>query len=170
MIELSEIVLGSENDAAAVLEALRELKKRYKFVFVADYLELVGLSTSLADQRWGWTELNEVPIKQVEDGFLLELPAPTPYRMDAEMPNADARIALRDAIRYDKNVRGMAYGDIAHKHDITVNSVTAALENDEIEFFKIPLTQIDSGVTSYIKVITSKGTTYKDVAENWKAF
>jgi hypothetical protein len=86
------------------------------------------------------------------------------------MANTDVRIALRDAIRYDKNMRGMADGDIAHKHNLTVNSVTVALENDEVDVYKIPLTQLESGAKATITIIVPKGTTYKQIAEHWKAF
>jgi hypothetical protein len=86
------------------------------------------------------------------------------------MPNADARIALRDAIRYDRNTRGMSDADIAQKHNISIPSVNAACDNDEIEIYFVPLTQIGTGAKADICIIAAKGVTYQQIAENWKAF
>lgn len=82
MIELSEVILGSEAQAEVVRQALLELLNRHNFVSVADYLELVGLSGSYSDQKLGWTELNNVPINPVDGGFSLDLPTPNQLVID----------------------------------------------------------------------------------------
>jgi hypothetical protein len=73
---LGEIVLGSQDDAEKVLDTLRILLHTYDTVTVGDYLELVGISPTFTDSRVGWTKLDNVPIKKVPKGFLLELPEP----------------------------------------------------------------------------------------------
>lgn len=69
-----EILLGSNEDAEIVLERLTDIVDKYDSASVADLHELVGLPTNYVDNDWGWTDLSEADIRQVREGFLLELP------------------------------------------------------------------------------------------------
>lgn len=71
---MQKIVIATEEEANEVLKTLLKLHKRYGFATMGDYLELVGLPFTYADEKIGWTELNDIPIKTVEGGFALELP------------------------------------------------------------------------------------------------
>lgn len=83
---MQDIVLSSEEDAENVLDVLRKLLDRYEQATVADYLELVGISSSFTDTKVGWTDLTNVSIKSVKDGFFLELP--NPESIDHSRPSA----------------------------------------------------------------------------------
>jgi len=78
MLSVVNVILASEEDANVVRDALRKLLNLYEVVTVADYLELVGSSSStFADQKVGWTELGDIPIARTKDaGFVLDLPEP----------------------------------------------------------------------------------------------
>jgi len=73
---MQEIVISSVEDVEEVRRALKKLLDTYDQVTMGDYLELVGLASSFSDQKIGWTELGDIPIKKVQDGFVLELPEP----------------------------------------------------------------------------------------------
>jgi hypothetical protein len=71
-----DLVLVSREEAQAVLEQLGAIIERYDVVSVADLYETVGLPSTHVDNKWGWASLNNSVIRQVRNGFLLELPRP----------------------------------------------------------------------------------------------
>lgn len=78
--EFSEITLDSRAEAIDVIEALNDRVIRYKSASVTDLYDLVGVTGSYADQRWGWTDLRDADIRQNRGGWLIDLPAPEPLR------------------------------------------------------------------------------------------
>lgn len=72
--ESNDIVLASRDDAQSVLDTMIECVDKYEVVSLADLYELVGLPQSHVDQKWGWTYLSSANIRQIRDGYLLELP------------------------------------------------------------------------------------------------
>lgn len=70
------VVLASEEDAKAVRETLLKLLANYEVVTQGDLWNLVGRDTTYSDEKVGWTELKDLQIKPVEEGFALELPDP----------------------------------------------------------------------------------------------
>jgi hypothetical protein len=75
MTKTDEIVLASENEANAVLSAMKDILNKYEQVTFADLLELVGIASVYKDNRIGWTSLRNVEVKAVKDGFILDLPS-----------------------------------------------------------------------------------------------
>lgn len=69
-----DLVFASRAEAEAVIEALSLLVDQYDVASLADLHQLVGLPTVHTDQKWGWDRLVEVNIRQIRDGWLLELP------------------------------------------------------------------------------------------------
>lgn len=76
--EINELILVSREEAEKVVEMLSEIIGKYDVASVADLYDLVGLPTSYVDNKWGWTFLNNVDIRQVRDGYLIDLPAVEP--------------------------------------------------------------------------------------------
>lgn len=76
--DFQEIVLEHRTEAIEVVEALVIRIGRYGAVTVAELYDLVGVTGSYADQRWGWNDLATADVRQVPGGFLLDLPAPEP--------------------------------------------------------------------------------------------
>lgn len=73
-----EVVLKTHADAFKLRDALQDLMDQYSLVTVADFYDLVKLPPTIGDNRWGWSELGDMPITRTRVGYLLELPKPTP--------------------------------------------------------------------------------------------
>jgi hypothetical protein len=86
------------------------------------------------------------------------------------MPNADARDALRDAIRHDVRERKMSHADVAQKHQLTIPSVNVALDYDEINIHKLRLTQLGTDRMVEITVLAPRHVPFQQVVDNWRLF
>jgi hypothetical protein len=75
---VDHILLKSRDEAELVVERLGDILDKYEVVSYADLMDLVGLPVSPVDNKWGWTYLNSVQVRQVRDGYLIELPALEP--------------------------------------------------------------------------------------------
>jgi hypothetical protein len=69
-----EYLVPTRDDAENCLESLATVIEQWDNVSVADLHELLGLTQSHVDQKWGWTHLNGATYRQVRDGYLLVLP------------------------------------------------------------------------------------------------
>ena len=74
-----EIVIDDRVEAEEVIDKLFELVSRYEFATVADLYELVGLTASHTDHKWGWTDLHGSGVSRIREGYLLDLPEPEPF-------------------------------------------------------------------------------------------
>lgn len=72
--ESNSIRIASRSDADNVLTTMVECVSQYGVVSLADLNELLGQHVSAVDHNWGWTNLNHSEIRQVSDGWMLELP------------------------------------------------------------------------------------------------
>jgi len=73
-MEMNDVIFSSREDAVQVLDTMINCVEMYGVVSLADLYELVGLPQSHIHQKWGWTHVTSTDIKQIRDGFLLELP------------------------------------------------------------------------------------------------
>ena len=73
-----EITLETRAEAEAVLDRLFDLVSRYETATVADLYELVGVSGSYTDDKYGWYNLEGSQVSRVRGGYLLDLPRPEP--------------------------------------------------------------------------------------------
>jgi hypothetical protein len=76
--DFDEIVLESRTDAEEVIDRLFDLVSRYESATVSDLYELVGLSSSHTDHKWGWTDIRGAGVSRSRDGYVLDLPEPVP--------------------------------------------------------------------------------------------
>lgn len=72
--DIRDIILATRQEADLVVERLIDILEKYDVVSVSDLYELLGLETSFVDQKWGWTNLTGVQVRQIRQGYLLELP------------------------------------------------------------------------------------------------
>lgn len=72
--QISNIILASRAEAELVVERLSDIIDKFDVASVADLHDLVGLPTSYVDNKWGWSSLNYVDIRQVREGYLIDLP------------------------------------------------------------------------------------------------
>lgn len=76
--DFDEIVLSERGEAEEVLERLGDLVDNYDVATVSDLYEMVGITGSFTDNKWGWTDLRGAEITRIRGGFLLDLPKPGP--------------------------------------------------------------------------------------------
>lgn len=76
--EANDLVLSSREEAELVLERLIDIVDKYEVASLADLYDLVGLPTSHVDNTWGWSYLTTAEVRQVRDGYLLDLPTMEP--------------------------------------------------------------------------------------------
>lgn len=76
--DFDDIVLATRSEAEDVLDRLQDLIKQYEVAKVADLYDLVGISGSFTDDRWGWTDLRDARVRNIRGGYLLELPRTQP--------------------------------------------------------------------------------------------
>jgi hypothetical protein len=76
--DVSNIVLVSREEAETVLERLSDILGQYDVASVADLHQLVGLPSTWVDNKWGWSSLRYADVRQIREGFLLELPQVEP--------------------------------------------------------------------------------------------
>lgn len=72
-----EIVLETRREAEEVLDRLFDMIEKYETATVSDLYELVGETSSFADEKWGWVDLRGAKVSRVRNGYLIELPKPT---------------------------------------------------------------------------------------------
>lgn len=75
---LDDVILADRDEAITVLEQMTEIADRYEIVSVADLYELVGLPSTHVDHNWGWSGLHDVSVRQVRQGYLIDLPEAEP--------------------------------------------------------------------------------------------
>jgi hypothetical protein len=78
--DFDEVRLDDRAEAIEVVETLIARVEKFGAASVSDLYDLVGVTGSYADQRWGWTDLREADVRQSRGGWLLDLPRPEPLR------------------------------------------------------------------------------------------
>jgi hypothetical protein len=76
--DFDEIILDQRSEAEEVIDRLFNLVSQYDSATVADLYELVGLSATHTDHKWGWTDLMGAGVSRIRGGYLLDLPEPEP--------------------------------------------------------------------------------------------
>jgi hypothetical protein len=72
--ESSDILITSREEANDVLERMVDIVDKYEVVSLADLLVMLGRPVSAIDHKWGWTYLNTAEVRQVRNGYMLEMP------------------------------------------------------------------------------------------------
>jgi hypothetical protein len=71
-----DIILASHEEAVDVLETMGAALEKYGRVSQADLYDLIGFKHTYVDNEWGWTSLAYASVRQVREGFILDLPDP----------------------------------------------------------------------------------------------
>jgi hypothetical protein len=71
---LEDMILSTKADADVLVERLIDVVDMYEVVSVADLYELVGLPSSHVDNKWGWTNLSSIEVRQVREGYRITFP------------------------------------------------------------------------------------------------
>jgi len=71
---IDDIVVALKEDADVVVERVSDIVDQYEVVSVADVYEMLGLPSSHIDNKWGWTQLPHIELRQVREGWRLSFP------------------------------------------------------------------------------------------------
>ena len=73
-----DIILSTRGEAEDVLSRMDELIDSYGLVRVADLYDLVGITGSFTDNKYGWTNIRNAEIMRVRDGYMIKMPRAVP--------------------------------------------------------------------------------------------
>lgn len=74
-----DIILPTRGEAETVLDRMLGRLDQYDLVTVSDFYDFLDVTSQPTDENWGWTELRGLcRIKRVPQGYLIQLPAPSP--------------------------------------------------------------------------------------------
>ena len=73
-----DFILADREDAEGVLDQMNTIIDQYGSCSVADLNELVGWPVEHTDHAWGWTYLINTRVRQVRQGYLIDLPPAEP--------------------------------------------------------------------------------------------
>lgn len=76
--DFDDIILETRSEAEEVLNQLYEMLDQYQVVTIADLYDLVGVTRSYTDNKYGWTNLQGAEVVRVRDGFVIKLPRAYP--------------------------------------------------------------------------------------------
>lgn len=76
--DFDEIILATRAEANEVIDRMFDLVSQYEQATVADLYDLVGISSSFQDHKWGWTDIRGAGATKIRGGYLLDLPRPEP--------------------------------------------------------------------------------------------
>lgn len=74
--DFSDIVLEDRGQAEAVMDKLDMLIDQYGTATVQDLYEMVGITGSFTDGKWGWIEMRGFDTRRDRDGYVLLVPTP----------------------------------------------------------------------------------------------
>ena len=78
---LDDIILETRGEAEEVLSRMDEIIDNYDgIVSVADLYDLVGITGSYTDHKYGWTNLRNAKVVRVREGYILDLPKALPIK------------------------------------------------------------------------------------------
>lgn len=73
--DFDEILLQTRVEADEVLSGLYDLLERYEMISVSDLYNMVGITPSYTDEKWGWTSLQGSSVSRDRGGrYILNLP------------------------------------------------------------------------------------------------
>ena len=72
--DFDDIFLASRGEAEDVLSSLVDLIDEYGQATVGDFYDLVGMSSSYTDSKWGWDNLAPAYIERTREGYIIRLP------------------------------------------------------------------------------------------------
>jgi len=74
--DFDEVILDSRGEAEIVIDRLRRSIDEYDSVTVAELYDLIDITGSFPDSKYGWTDLTDARVRRISGGYLLDLPKP----------------------------------------------------------------------------------------------
>jgi len=76
--DFDEIILETRAEAEEVIDRLFNRIEEFGMVSVADLYDMVGVTGTYIDLKWGWIDFRGARVSHVRGGYLLDLPKPEP--------------------------------------------------------------------------------------------
>lgn len=77
--DFDELVIDNRGEAEEVLSKLVDFVVDYEVATVADFYDLVGVTGSFTDNKYGWDDLRGVKVVRARGGgYIIDLPRPKP--------------------------------------------------------------------------------------------
>lgn len=74
--DFDEIILPTRAEAETTIERMFDILSQYEQVTVAELYEMVGVTASFTDEKYGWTDIRGAGVTRIRNGYLLDLPRP----------------------------------------------------------------------------------------------
>lgn len=76
--DFGEVIIPDRGKAELVLDRMGELLDMYGMVTVSDFYDLVDITGSYTDDKWGWYDLRSARVVRDRAGYVIDLPQPNP--------------------------------------------------------------------------------------------
>lgn len=73
-IDYRNIVLRNRSDANDIVDKMYERIDEFKACSVADLFDMLDLTSNYVDNNWGWTKEDEIRVRRVSSGYLIDVP------------------------------------------------------------------------------------------------
>lgn len=73
-----DIILNTRGEAEHVLTSMDDIMETYGLVRVTDLYDLVGITGSYTDNKFGWTNITNARIERVREGYMIKMPRAVP--------------------------------------------------------------------------------------------
>jgi hypothetical protein len=73
-VDYRNIVITNREDAEEIVKTLRNYINDYDSVSVSMLLDCVGEAGRYTDQNYGWTRVEDICVRRVRDGYLIDVP------------------------------------------------------------------------------------------------
>jgi hypothetical protein len=71
---MHKVFLGSQTEVLELLDVLKTVIVKRGVASVSDLTSLIGITGTYLDVRQGWTDLSEVTVEKVMNGFVITFP------------------------------------------------------------------------------------------------
>lgn len=75
-INYQDVIFSSRGDAEEVLSQMIDAISTYNCVSVADFYDLVGMTSNYTDNKYGWYDMRSAYVQAVNGGYIIRLPKP----------------------------------------------------------------------------------------------
>ena len=77
---LDDVVVQTRGEAESVITTMEELISVYGSVSISDFYDMLDMTCPYTNFSYGWTNLRNVSIVRVSEGYLIKLPKAMPLR------------------------------------------------------------------------------------------
>lgn len=76
--DFEDYILDNRGEAEEILMTMDDILDQYGVVSVLDYYDLLGVSSTPTDNKYGWTNLRNAKVVHVRGGYIIKLPRAMP--------------------------------------------------------------------------------------------